>query len=151
MPHQMSVKIYIAGPLFCEAELDYNRKLADRLEAYGFDVTLPQELEHDTKELVEIDTENSYQSVFDADLQALMECDVLLMVMDGRVPDEGACVELGIAYNMGMECFGIKTDVRSSEYGMDNFMITGALKGRVSRNVEELCEMIGSTSGIFKD
>lgn len=147
----MSIRIYIAGPLFCKAELDYNRKLADELEANGFDVTLPQELEHDTEELVRTDPDNAYQRIFDADVEALMDCNVLVMVMDGRVPDEGACVELGIAYNAGMECFGIKTDVRTSEYGMDNFMITGALKGRVSRSVGELCQMIYSAPGIFKD
>lgn len=41
-----------------------------------------------------------------------------------------------------MEYFGIETDACTSKYGTDNFMITGALKGRVSRDVNGLCEII---------
>ena len=48
------------------------------------------------------------------------------MVLDGRVPDEGACVELGIAYASGKRCYGIKGDARSVELDMDlNPMIRG--------------------------
>ena len=51
---------------------------------------------------------------------------VLVMVLDGRVPDEGACVELGIAYALGKPCYGIRTDVRAAERGLDiNPMLTG--------------------------
>jgi len=28
----------------------------------------------------------------------VLEADILLIVLDGRVPDEGACIELGLAY-----------------------------------------------------
>ncbi len=128
--------------MFCEAELDYNKKLADKLENEGFDVLLPQELETGVADLVRARPEDAYKEVFKMDLEALMSCDILVMVMDGRVPDEGACVELGVAYASGIECFGIKTDIRSSEYGTDNFMITGALKGRVFDNIKDLCESV---------
>lgn len=48
------------------------------------------------------------------------------MVLDGRVPDEGACVELGIAYANNKRCYGLKSDSRSVELDMDlNPMITG--------------------------
>ena len=40
------------------------------------------------------------------------------MVLDGRIPDEGACVELGIAYANGKRCYGVKTDARSVEINM---------------------------------
>ncbi len=141
----MSIKIYLAAPLFCEAELDYNRKLAKKLEQKGFTVILPQDLENDIKKLIETRPDEAYKEIFNMDFVALLSCDVLVMVMDGRAPDEGACVELGLAYASGTECFGIKTDVRTSEYGMDNFMITGALKGRVFDNVDDLSESIKNT------
>ncbi len=32
------------------------------------------------------------------DKRKIFECDIFLLVLDGRVPDEGACVELGLAY-----------------------------------------------------
>jgi len=141
----MAVRIYLAAPLFCEAELDYNKKLADALRMRGYDVILPQELGNDVKQMMINDPKTAYREIFDSDIKALKSCDILVMVMDGRVPDEGACVELGIAYCQSMECFGIKTDVRTSEYGTDNFMITGALKGRVAKDVNSLCEMIEIT------
>lgn len=36
--------------------------------------------------------------MFELDKSKIFECDVFLFVLDGRVPDEGACVELGLAY-----------------------------------------------------
>ncbi len=143
----MATKIYLAGPLFCEAELDFNKKLAGKLRGYGFEVLLPQELGLDVKGVISEYGRDAYVRIFDSDLNALRGCNVLVMVMDGRVPDEGACVELGIAFGSGMECFGFKTDVRTSEYGTDNFMITGALKGRVAGDAESLRDMINSAVG----
>ena len=50
------------------------------------------------------------------------------MVLDGRAPDEGACVELGIAYSNNVRCYGFKSDARSVELDLDlNPMITGCL------------------------
>lgn len=48
------------------------------------------------------------------------------MLVDGRVPDEGACVELGLAYAYGKRCYGAKTDTRSLELDLDlNPLISG--------------------------
>jgi nucleoside 2-deoxyribosyltransferase len=48
------------------------------------------------------------------------------MVLDGRVVDDGACVELGIAYALGKKIYGIKTDTRSLELDLDlNPLIAG--------------------------
>ena len=35
-------KIYFAGPLFSESEREYNAKLTEILEEYGYEVFLPQ-------------------------------------------------------------------------------------------------------------
>ena len=78
----MPLKVYLAAPLFCEAELDYNKKLADKLENEGFDVLLPQELETGVADLVRARPEDAYKEVFKMDLEALMSCDILVMVMD---------------------------------------------------------------------
>ena len=52
---------------------------------------------------------------------ALLTCMACLkiMLLDGRVPDEGACVELGIGYANQKRCYGIKTDTRSIEIDLD--------------------------------
>lgn len=58
--------------------------------------------------------------------------------MDGRGPDEGACVEIGIGYALGKECVGLKSDVRGLFGGCDNPMVMGALKFRVVGRLEEV-------------
>jgi nucleoside 2-deoxyribosyltransferase len=64
--------------------------------------------------------------IFQKDKDEVLKADILFMVLDGRIPDEGACVELGIAYASGKRCYGIKCDARSIELDMDiNPMITG--------------------------
>ena len=50
-------------------------------------------------------------------------CDAILFVFDGRVPDEGACFELGYCYAKGKRCIGYKTDARSFIDGYDNVML----------------------------
>lgn len=64
--------------------------------------------------------------IFEKDKEEVLKADILFILLDGRVPDEGACVELGIAYASGKRCYGFKSDARTVELGMDlNSMITG--------------------------
>lgn len=119
-------RIYLAGPMFCAAEKDFNTELTNLLENAGYSVFLPQ---RDGMEAAFIEnmTENEKAlSIFRLDTSEISKADALVMVLDGRVPDEGACVELGIAYANGKPCYGIKTDVRTAERGMDiNPMLAG--------------------------
>jgi len=80
--------------------------------------------------------------IFTYDLEELKKSDILVCIMDGRVPDEGACVELGIAYAWGKECYGLKTDTRSVIHAQDNPMITGAVKGRIADSFSSLVSLI---------
>ena len=82
------------------------------------------------------------QYLFQMDCAHMDWCDTLLFVMDGRVPDEGACFELGYAYAKGKRCIGYKTDVRSFIDGFDNVMLCGAPE-RVLRSEEELGAFFG--------
>ena len=61
--------------------------------------------------------------MFELDRQKVFESDVFLIVLDGRVPDEGACVELGLAYahnaltGSDKLIVGLHTDERSAFVG----------------------------------
>ena len=64
--------------------------------------------------------EERRHAIFDLDKRKILEADVFLFVLDGRVPDEGACVELGIAYcqkelqgNQKL-LVGLQTDARAA-------------------------------------
>jgi len=94
------VQIYLAGPLFSQAERRFNLRLTRRLEALGFDVFLPQRdgVERDRPPYDTMTPEERRHAMFYLDRSRILDADVFLFVLDGRVPDEGACVELGIAY-----------------------------------------------------
>lgn len=119
-------RIYFAAPLFYEGEKAYNLELVTLLESYGYEVFLPQRDGFLASELEGKTEEEKMEMIFEKDRDEVLKADILFMVLDGRVPDEGACVELGIAYQSGKRCYGIKNDVRSVELDMDlNPMISG--------------------------
>ena len=119
-------KVYFAAPLFSQGEKDYNEKLAKVLEDYGYQVFLPQRDGFLAPELEGKTEEEITQMIFEKDLSEVLKADIVFMVLDGRVPDEGACVELGIAYANNKRCYGVKTDARSVEINLDlNPMIRG--------------------------
>ena len=119
-------KIYFAAPLFSEGEREYNLKLTTILENHGYQVFLPQRDGFLATELKGKSDEEKTKMIFDKDCSEIMNADILFMNLDGRVPDEGACVELGIAYANNKRCYGIKTDARSMELDMDiNPMLSG--------------------------
>ena len=76
--------------------------------------------------------------IFALDWGAVQSCDVFLMVLDGRVPDEGGCVELGMAFALGKPCIAFHTDSRRFARGYNNAMIDGCLGDRIAHNWDEL-------------
>ena len=117
--------IYLAGPLFSAAERRFNRELTRRLEALGFRVFLPQRdgVEREKPPYDAMTPEERRHAMFHLDKSTILESDVFLFVLDGRVPDEGACVELGIAYcqkelrNTEKLLVGLHTDTRAAFVG----------------------------------
>ena len=117
--------IYLAGPLFSEAERRFNLGLTQRLEALGFDVFLPQRdgVERDRPPYDTMAPEERRHAMFHLDRSKVLDSDAFLFVLDGRVPDEGACVELGIAYcqkylQSGEKLIiGLHTDTRAAFFG----------------------------------
>ena len=81
--------LYFAGPLFSEAELDYNNRVAADLEQW-FDVYLPQ---RDGGLLIDLVSSGvvpkaAYESIFERDIGALVACDVCLILLDGRAVEK---------------------------------------------------------------
>ncbi len=136
------MKIYIAAPLYCEYERDYNLMIDAFLRENGYDTYLPQRDGGVVATMPEtIEGMPKGEFVFKKDLEAMDHSDVFLFLLDGRVPDEGACVALGYFYASGKPCVGLKTDLRSLSEGNDNLMISMALK-KICRSREELLEYL---------
>lgn len=111
------MKIYFAGPLFTQAELDYNLKVATDLREIGYDVYLPQELDAKPTEI---------EKIFDACTSNIDSCDIVVAVLDGSDVDSGTAVEVGYAYAKSIFIIGLRTDIREGngdEHGM-NLMLS---------------------------
>lgn len=149
-PEPAGKKVYFAGPLFNEAERDYNLKIVKILESHGYEVFLPQRDGFLAPELEGMTEEEKIQVIFEKDKEEVLKADILFANLDGRAPDEGTCVELGIAYTAGKRCYGIKNDARSVELGMDlNPMITGCLN-KLFYNLDEE-ELVQSLEEYLKE
>ena len=140
MSYDDKTKVYLAGPLFSEAERTFNHGLKKLLTPY-FDVYLPQE---DGGLMVDMISEGMHpklaaQKVFDGDIQAMEECDVFLMILDGRSIDEGAAFELGFVYANNKPCYGLKTGPRQLLTTGNNPMIDCPLEN-IFQSIDELLE-----------
>ena len=121
-------KIYFAGPMFNQAEKEFNLKITKVLEDHGYQVYLPQRNGIEAAKLQGKTEEELMKMIFALDATEVQKADIVFMNIDGRVPDEGACVELGMAYGFGKRCYGFKTDTHSVEMGLDmNPMISGCM------------------------
>ena len=121
-------RVYFAAPMFCQSEKEYNLKIAKILEDHGYTVFLPQRDGLEAFMLEGKSEEEKTKMIFKLDHDEVNKADIVFMNLDGRVPDEGACVELGMAYEAGKRCYGFKTDPRSVELDMDlNPMIAGCM------------------------
>jgi nucleoside 2-deoxyribosyltransferase len=108
------MKVYIAAPMFSNAEKEFNVHIADQLAGLGYDTYLPQRDGGEAAALVRqgMDEDSVRRRIYETDRAAISECAALVFVLDGRVPDEGACVELGMAVALGKPCVGLQTDCR---------------------------------------
>jgi nucleoside 2-deoxyribosyltransferase len=121
----MKKKIYIAGPLFSDAERSANEAMCFICEKWC-DVFLPQRDGHLIPDLIArgLHPEEAYKFVFQKDVNAIEVCDAIVINLDGRAVDEGAAFELGVAHALGKLCVGYRTDVRVLlEWGLNPMVV----------------------------
>ena len=144
--------IYFAGPLFSQAEKQFNLSLTEKLEKKGFQVFLPQRdgVENSKSCHKDLSKEERRKILFNLDKEKILQSDIFLFILDGRVPDEGACVELGIAYTQKelmkkkKLLIGLMTDIRAAFIGGKlNPMIKVALD-KIAESEEELFTTLSS-------
>ena len=142
--------IYVAGPLFSEAERAWLDVLAARLRAEGFDCFVPHENFSELKELTP-------GEVFRVDAAGVRGANVLLAWLDGPVVDDGTACEIGMFAELVASgdpryrgIVGLVTDLRLQRRrgnavgdGMNLFVI-GAIEanGRVCWSVDEAVEAL---------
>ncbi len=128
-------KIYCAGPLFNPKEREDMEEIASVLEKNLFDVFLPHRdgLEFAHFYPIMLDRNKSHatassvlkRAIFYLDIFHVLNSDGLILNMNGRVPDEGAMVEVGVGWSAGKAIVIFKNDVRSLIDGNDNPLVVG--------------------------
>jgi len=128
-------KIYCAGPLFNPKEQEEMRQIASELEESDYSVFLPQRDGLEFAKLFPCFSERGISSregqlilnmaIFSLDVSEIMDSDGLLLNMNGRVPDEGAMVEAGIAWSRNKVIIIFRSDTRSLIEGSCNPLVLG--------------------------
>jgi len=126
----MAKLVYIAGPLFSEAERAFLEQIVNTLAASAdlnplADFFLPH------RDGAELGKKSTRREIFDMDLNNLTSASIVVALLDGQDVDSGTCIELGYAYAKGKKIFGILTDFRSyytsdAEPHRPNLMVWGS-------------------------
>jgi nucleoside 2-deoxyribosyltransferase len=129
------MKIYCAGPLFNNKEKEEMQEIAISLERSGYEVFLPQRDGLEFANLFSVYNEMGFsegdtnlllsKAIFTLDVFQVLDSHGLVLNINGRVPDEGAMVEAGIAWNAGKKIVIYKNDARTLINGNDNPLLLG--------------------------
>lgn len=108
----MDILVYIAGPLFSQAEREFLEKMVDVLaQSAKLNPSTNFFLPHrDGGELGKGPTRNY---IFHLDVDKLNSSNIVVALLDGQDVDSGTCIELGYAYAKNKKIFGLITDFRS--------------------------------------
>lgn len=138
------MKAYIAGPLFNDAEKAFNLKVDVLLQSLGIQTYLPQRDGGESIRLIKQGQPPGLirRQLFELDVSEIRACDLFIAILDGRVPDEGTCVELGMAFILGKICIGYQTDSRRFAMDFNNLMIDNSLNGGVALSLDELSNLV---------
>ncbi len=125
--HGFMRSVYLAAPLFSDAEREFNCKLRDEIKKTGMDVFLPQEDSNNVK-----DIKDRQHIIFNNNLSAIDDSGIIVAVLDGVDVDSGTAWEIGYAYSKGKPVFGLRTDFR-----------TLGIEGKVNLMIERSVTMCG--------
>ncbi|MDD1719859.1 MAG: nucleoside 2-deoxyribosyltransferase [Methanoregulaceae archaeon] len=101
-------RVYLAAPLFSEAEKSYNIQIRDLLSSHFCDVYLPQEIGDDTHAR----SRDEHQRIYERHVEALAKADFVIAVVDGADADSGTAWEMGYAVARGIPVIALRTDFR---------------------------------------
>jgi nucleoside 2-deoxyribosyltransferase len=113
------VEIYLAGPLFTQAERRWMRDIANGLRDLEYSVFLPQ----DDAGSPLLQSPPDFHGAFELCRDALERADLVVAVLDGCDADSGTAWECGYAYARGKPVVSIRTDFRGGEDAGLNLML----------------------------
>lgn len=132
-------RVYLAAPLFSEAERSFNASIARLLQQHLFEVHLPQEIGDDS------DTRNTREqrTLFSLNKTALDTADFIVAIIEGADADSGTAWEMGYAFARGKPVIALRTDFRRvGHHEQVNLMLEQSAK--VVGSVEEVLAALHS-------
>ncbi len=139
-------RIYLAAPLFSEAEKWFNVQLYEMLTGGLFEVYLPQEIGDDTH----CRDTGAHARIFKSHMAALHAADAVVAVIDGSDADSGTSWEMGYASALGKPVVAIRTDFRmAGHHERVNLMLeqSSVVVGSKEEIVPALQEVLGNKMG----
>ena len=155
-----SYKIYCAGPLFNPKEREEMANIASALKEAGYLFFLPQEDGLEFARLLPYLTEKGISvsaathmlnmAIFSIDVFEIKNSQGIILNVNGRVPDEGAMVEAGIAWSLGKSVVIFKNDDRSLVEGCCNPLVMGLSNFEFVQSYDDIPEAFDGKFTNFK-
>lgn len=118
-------KIYLAAPFFNKYEKNIMMRVLKVLRASGYEVFAPYEMVID--DAWEMPNDEWGNRVFNADIDHLLDADIVVAINYGLYSDSGTAFEIGVAF---AKCKPIYTV--NFEGFTDSLMIDNAVNGMIS-------------------
>jgi nucleoside 2-deoxyribosyltransferase len=100
--------VYLAAPLFSEAERAYNLSIAESMRNNFFDIYLPQKSGDESHKR----DKGEQVRIFSDNLRALENADIVVAIIEGADADSGTAWEMGYATSLGKTVVALRTDFR---------------------------------------
>jgi len=132
-------RVYLAAPLFSEAERAYNAVVAGQLRAHCYEVFLPQE----TGDNRAVRDRNEHAQIYRRNRRAIRDADLVVAIIDGADADSGTAWEMGYAAGLKKTVIALRTDFRmAGSHERVNLMLEQA--ARVVASQDELLDAVGA-------
>ena len=139
--------VYFAGPLFTEAEQQWNANFVEKLEGPDLEVFLPQ-LECAACFLF---SEPPWPCVYRTCIAGIHSANVVVAVLDGPDADSGTCFEVGYAKALGKTVIGIRTDDRPSQEKGVNAMLSQGCDSMIVGTSDEILSKLKEEFDLLKE
>lgn len=109
--------IYLASPFFSLPEIAVYDKIIDYLrQKCGYEVYVPRE--HEALDAWGMDNKTWGKVVFTEDMEAIKNCDGMLVLNWGMYSDSGTAWEQGFAYGIGKPVVSVRVNIEETDYSL---------------------------------
>ncbi len=134
-------RIYLAAPLFSEAERSYNAVIAELLRSHYFEVYLPQ----DAGDNHMVRDNREHMRIYNRNRRSIHDADIVVAIIDGADADSGTAWEMGYALGLKKTVIALRTDFRmAGSHERVNLMLEQS--AQVVKDQNELLAALGAPS-----